>query len=168
MRKTHFHLQIIVSLLWENILKNNNCFNNSQLRFLSYWVVWKKYITMAKNVLWTELQPCCFSPLTWWHRDGFCNTDADDLGSHTICIMATKEFLEFSKLSGNDLSTPKLEYGFPGVQPGDFWCLCAPRWAEALEAWCAPPVRIQSCHERCLEYVSLEDLHKYILEEKKD
>ena len=120
---------------------------------------------MAKNVLWTPLEACCFSPLTGWHRDGFCNTDTDDFGSHTVCVKVTAEFLKFSKEAWNDLSTPNESSWFPGLKPGDFWCLCAPRWKEALDAWFAPPVKIQSCHEKCLDYFSLEEVHPYILEE---
>ena len=114
---------------------------------------------MAKNVLGTELQPCSLDPLTGFYRDGCCNTGADDLGVHAVCARVTAEFLEFSKAAGNDLSTPQT--GFPGLKPGDQWCLCAARWAEALEAGVAPPVVLESTHACVLEWVSLDDLRAH-------
>jgi uncharacterized protein len=112
----------------------------------------------AKNVLGGQLQICCTSPMTGFFRDGCCNTSPDDVGSHTVCIQVTAEFLAFSKSVGNDLSTAILQYGFPGLQPGDRWCLCAPRWQEALEAGCAPQVVLAATHEEALAYCDLEDL----------
>jgi len=112
----------------------------------------------AKNVLGGQLQICCTSPMTGFFRDGCCNTSSDDVGSHTVCIQVTAEFLAFSKSVGNDLSTAMLQYGFPGLQPGDRWCLCAPRWQEALEAGCAPQVVLAATHEEALAYCDLEDL----------
>jgi len=112
----------------------------------------------AKNVLGGQLQICCTSPMTGFFRDGCCNTSPDDVGSHTVCIHVTSEFLAFSKAAGNDLSTPMLQYGFPGLQPGDRWCLCAPRWQEAFEAGCAPQVVLAATHEEALAYCDLEDL----------
>ena len=88
----------------------------------------------AKNVLGGKLEICCTSPMTGFFRDGCCNTGPEDVGSHTVCVVMTAEFLAFSKAAGNDLSTPNLQWGFPGLQPGDRWCLCAPRWQEALDA----------------------------------
>jgi uncharacterized protein (DUF2237 family) len=114
---------------------------------------------MAKNVLGTELQPCSLDPLTGFYRDGCCNTGADDAGVHAVCARVTAEFLEFSKAAGNDLSTP--QPGFPGLQPGDQWCLCAARWAEALDAGAAPPVVLESTHACVLEWVSLDDLRAH-------
>src|SRR5580704_12136599 len=101
---------------------------------------------MAKNVLGGELEVCGVDPLTGFYRDGCCNTGPDDLGVHTVCIQATAEFLQFSALAGNDLSTPHPEWNFAGVKPGDRWCLCAPRWAEALAAGYAPPVVLAATH----------------------
>ena len=114
--------------------------------------------TQAKNVLGTLLQTCSLNPLTGFTRSGCCETGADDTGSHTVCAQVTDEFLAFSKSRGNDLSTPKLEYGFEGLVAGDRWCLCASRWLEAAEAGFAPPVILEASHEKCLAIVSLADL----------
>src|ERR1700721_2675352 len=103
-----------------------------------------------RNVLGGELEPCGIDPLTGFYRDGCCNTGPEDLGVHTVCTKVTGEFLTFSKAAGNDLSTPRPEYGFPGLQPGDQWCLCAPRWAEAYEAGVAPPVVLEATHASSL------------------
>ena len=113
---------------------------------------------MARNVLGGELIPCSFIPLTGFYRDGCCETGPEDRGVHTVCIVADAAFLAFSKEAGNDLSTPMLEFGFPGLKPGDCWCLCAARWQEALEAGMAPQVILAATHEFSLEFVSLEDL----------
>jgi len=110
------------------------------------------------NVLGGLLKSCSLDPLTGWKRDGCCSTEENDHGLHVVCIQATAEFLEFSRLAGNDLSTPVPEYLFPGVKPGDGWCLCAARWQEALEAGKAPPVNLESTHKRALELVELDDL----------
>jgi len=115
----------------------------------------------AKNVLGTELQVCCTDPMTGFFRDGYCNTGPTDHGRHTVCILATEEFLEFSKEAGNDLSTPMPEYRFPGVQPGDKWCLCVDRWQEAFEAGMAPQVVLESTHENALDVVTLDDLRRF-------
>ena len=114
-----------------------------------------------KNVLGGELKCCCMKPLTGFYRDGFCKTGADDRGSHTICVRVTNEFLAFSKSRGNDLSTPRPEFQFPGLVDGDKWCLVALRWQEALDAGAAPDVILEATHEAALQYVSLEDLRKY-------
>jgi len=114
-----------------------------------------------KNVLGGELELCCKKPLTGFYRDGFCKTGADDRGSHTICVRVTDAFLAFSKERGNDLSTPRPEFQFPGLTGGDRWCLVALRWQEALEAGAAPEVVLEATHEAALQYVSLEDLRKY-------
>lgn len=111
-----------------------------------------------KNVLGEPLKPCCFDPLTGFERDGFCRTGPMDRGNHSICAIMTKAFLEFSKERGNDLSSPNLAAGFPGLKPGDKWCMCAGRWQEAFEAGVAPPVELSSCHQSALEEVSLYDL----------
>lgn len=120
-----------------------------------------------KNVLGTELQSCSMDPLTGFYRDGCCRTGFEDQGIHTVCIQATADFLEFSKQVGNDLSTPIPAYQFPGVQPGQRWCLCAQRWSQALQAGHAPPVVLKSTHISTLEFADLEDLqaHAVKLEE---
>lgn len=112
----------------------------------------------AKNVLGTQLEPCSLSPLTGFFRDGSCHTGPDDAGSHTVCVRATDVFLQISGIMGNDLSTPQPRYGFPGLKPGDRWCLCAPRWQEALEAGVAPPVILRATHEAALQHVAMADL----------
>ena len=116
------------------------------------------------NVLGEPLVNCSSAPLTGFYRDGCCRTGPDDLGSHVVCIQATAEFLEFSKSRGNDLSTPVDDFGFPGLNPGDRWCLCALRWKEALEAGHAPRVVLTSTHEAVLNYVDLSDLKPYALD----
>ncbi|MCW5556705.1 MAG: DUF2237 domain-containing protein [Verrucomicrobiae bacterium] len=116
---------------------------------------------MPTNVLGTPLQACCFSPRTGFYRDGYCRTGADDRGLHTVCAVMTLEFLAFSRDQGNDLSTPVPEYDFPGLKPGDRWCLCVSRWAEAHRAGQAPPVVLEATHLSALEFVSLEDLQAH-------
>ncbi|HZV62125.1 MAG TPA: DUF2237 domain-containing protein [Methylophilaceae bacterium] len=118
---------------------------------------------MARNVLGTTLQPCSLDPLTGFTRTGCCETGPEDIGSHTICVQVTEEFLVFSRMQGNDLSTPRPEFGFEGLQPGDRWCLCAARWQEAAEAGIAPPVVLEATHERALEIVDLGDLEYHAL-----
>jgi len=118
---------------------------------------------MAYNVLGTELRPCSYDPLTGFFRDGCCNTNDDDTGLHVVCVRLTAEFLAFSKSRGNDLSTPRLEFRFRGLKPGDRWCLCALRWKEACEAGKAPPVVLESTHERALDAVSLALLKAHAL-----
>jgi uncharacterized protein len=113
---------------------------------------------VARNVLGTELIPCSLVPLTGFYRNGCCETGPEDRGVHTVCIVADAAFLAFSQAVGNDLSTPMPEYGFPGLMPGDCWCLCAPRWQEALEAGMAPAVILEATDEFSLEFVSLDDL----------
>lgn len=110
------------------------------------------------NVIGEPLMPCSVDPVTGFYRDGCCNTGPEDLGSHTVCAVMTEEFLAFTKLRGNDLSTPRPEFGFPGLGPGDQWCLCAARWREALDAGAAPDVALLSTHERALEVCDLADL----------
>jgi uncharacterized protein (DUF2237 family) len=116
---------------------------------------------MAKNVFGTELKSCSMRPLTGFYRDGCCNTGDDDTGSHTVCVILTEDFLRFSFDQGNDLITPMPEYSFPGLGPGDKWCLCAARWREAYKASHAPFVILESTHERALEVINLEDLVKF-------
>jgi uncharacterized protein (DUF2237 family) len=111
-----------------------------------------------RNVLGGPLIACSTDPLTGFYRDGLCRCGPEDTGLHAVCCVMTAEFLEFTKSRGNDLSTPRPEWGFPGLQPGDRWCLCAVRWAEALEAGAAPGVVLEATGERALEVVSLADL----------
>ncbi|ABE44331.1 DUF2237 family protein [Polaromonas sp. JS666] len=115
----------------------------------------------AKNVLGGELVPCSYDPLTGYFRDGCCNSDASDLGSHLVCVRVTPEFLAFSSARGNDLVTPRPQYRFAGLKPGDRWCLCAQRWREALEAGMAPPVILEATHTNVLEFVTLAQLEKH-------
>lgn len=115
----------------------------------------------ARNVLGDQLASCCTSPMTGFYRDGFCYTGGGDFGAHVVCAQVTEEFLTFTKLQGNDLSTPAPAFDFPGLKPGDRWCLCASRWKEAMEAGVAPPVVLESTHASALEYVSLAELQQY-------
>jgi uncharacterized protein (DUF2237 family) len=113
-----------------------------------------------KNVLGDRLEVCSLSPMTGFSRDGCCDTSREDIGSHTVCAVMTAEFLEYSKSCGNDLSTPVPEFGFPGLKPGDRWCLCAPRWQEALQAGRAPRVVLRATHEGALSFCPLADLKR--------
>ncbi len=113
------------------------------------------------NVLGGELEPCSVDPVTGFYRDGTCRTGGQDVGVHAVCAVMTEEFLAFSASAGNDLHTPRPEWGFPGLVPGDRWCLCAPRWQEALEAGEAPPVVLGATHAASLEFASLADLRAY-------
>lgn len=119
--------------------------------------------SQQKNVLGTALQVCSLDPVTGFTRSGCCETGIEDRGSHTVCAQVTEEFLAFSLSRGNDLSTPRPEYGFEGLQAGDRWCLCARRWLEASEAGFAPPVILEACNEKSLEIVSLADLKYHAL-----
>ncbi len=116
---------------------------------------------MAKNVLGTELETCSMDPVTGFFRDGCCHTGAGDVGLHLVCAEVTREFLDFSKRAGNDLTTPMPRHGFPGLQPGDRWCLCVERWKEALEANAAPLVKLEATHMSALEFVSIEELRAH-------
>ena len=118
----------------------------------------------ARNVLGGPLAACSHDPLTGWLRDGCCRTDENDHGSHTVCAVMTAEFLEFSKSRGNDLSTPRPEFGFPGLKPGDRWCLCAARWLEAADAGRAPRVHLKATHRRALEIVELARLRTHAID----
>jgi uncharacterized protein (DUF2237 family) len=115
----------------------------------------------ARNVLGGVLRSCSSRPLTGFFRNGCCDTSAEDIGSHTVCVVMTADFLAFSRTAGNDLSTPMPQYGFPGLVPGDRWCLCAPRWQEALEAGHAPAVALDATHEGALRYCALADLEAH-------
>jgi uncharacterized protein len=115
----------------------------------------------ARNVLGEPLESCSIKPMTGFFRDGCCNTGREDVGSHTVCVVMTSAFLEFSRSCGNDLSTPLPEHGFAGLKPGDRWCLCAPRWQEAFEANQAPRVVLRATHEGALAHCSLADLKRF-------
>ena len=121
-------------------------------------------MSKAKNVLGEELELCCVSPLTGFYRDGNCVSGPEDAGTHVVCAEVTEEFLGFTKSRGNDLSTPVPEFNFPGLKPGDRWCLCVTRWREALAAGKAPPVILTASHEAALKYVSLADLKQHALD----
>jgi uncharacterized protein (DUF2237 family) len=116
---------------------------------------------VALNVLGEPLVPCSFDPLTGFFRDGCCKTDENDLGRHLVCAVVTQAFLQFSLERGNDLITPRPEYQFPGLKPGDQWCLCISRWSEALTANCAPQIKLESTHINALKTVSLETLMQF-------
>ncbi|REJ97042.1 MAG: DUF2237 domain-containing protein [Planctomycetota bacterium] len=118
----------------------------------------------AKNVLGTPLETCCTDPLTGFYRTGCCETGPEDQGLHLVCAEMTADFLEFSRLRGNDLSTPMPEFGFPGLTPGDRWCLCVERWKEAFEAGTAPPVVLEATHMSAVEFVSLEELQSHAVD----
>jgi uncharacterized protein (DUF2237 family) len=118
----------------------------------------------ARNVLGGPLETCSINPMTGFFRDGCCNTSPQDVGSHTVCVVMTAEFLAFSKAQGNDLSTPMPEFGFPGLNPDDRWCLCAPRWREALEAGTAPRVVLRATHLGALQYCDLADLKRHAID----
>lgn len=113
---------------------------------------------MVKNVLGGVLQTCCTDPLTGFYRDGKCNSGPDDIGKHTVCVIMTEEFLEHQKSIGNDLITPHPEYNFPGLKPGDGWCVCVEPWKRSYDAGVKALVRLEATHERALEVVSLEML----------
>jgi uncharacterized protein (DUF2237 family) len=120
----------------------------------------------AKNVLGGKLDTCSLKPLTGFFRDGCCNTDDNDRGSHTVCAQVTAEFLDFSVAMGNDLVTPMPQYNFPGLKPGDRWCVCAGRWKEAFDAGAAPGVFLRATHERVLDIVPFEDLVRFALDKQ--
>ena len=118
----------------------------------------------SRNVLGGALDICSTRPMTGFFRNGCCDTSPEDIGSHTVCAVMTKEFLAFSKKAGNDLSTPMPDYGFAGLKPGDRWCLCAPRWQEALEADAAPKVVLRSTAEGALQHCALADLVRFAID----
>ena len=118
----------------------------------------------ARNVLGGPLEPCGTDPVTGFFRDGCCSTGPEDVGRHTVCAVMTADFLAFSRTAGNDLSTPMPQYGFPGLKPGDRWCLCAPRWKEALDAGAAPKVVLEATHEETLAIVPLGVLKDHAVE----
>jgi uncharacterized protein (DUF2237 family) len=118
----------------------------------------------SRNVLGGRLDTCSIKPMTGFFRNGCCDTGRGDVGSHTVCVVLTAAFLDYSKAQGNDLSTPLPEYGFPGLKPDDRWCLCAPRWQEALDAGSAPRVVLRATHEGALQHCALADLKRYAVD----
>lgn len=118
----------------------------------------------VKNVLGGKLETCCTSPLTGFYRNGKCETDPSDSGTHVVCARMTEDFLVFTRSRGNDLTSPSPLHDFPGLKPGDRWCLCASRWKEALDAGVAPPVILSATHERALRFVTLYDLKGHALD----
>jgi hypothetical protein len=128
------------------------------LLFLSEFTMSQEMSIQSKNVLGTPLKKCCDSPKTGFFRDGFCHTGPQDHGTHVACAIVTKEFLEFTKSKGNDLMTPRPDWNFPGLKPGDKWCLCALRWLEAKKAGVAPKLDLEATHEKMLEFAQLKDL----------
>ena len=118
----------------------------------------------AKNVFGEPLAPCCLDPMTGFYRTGSCLTGPEDRGTHVVCARVTREFLDFSRARGNDLTAPVPEHGFPGLNPGDQWCLCADRWREALAAGVAPPVILTATHEKALELVPIDALKLHALD----
>jgi uncharacterized protein (DUF2237 family) len=118
---------------------------------------------MPTNVLGTELKCCCRKPITGFYRDGFCRTGPEDVGLHTVCVKVTEEFLDFSVLDGNDLVTPRPEWGFPGLKPGDKWCVCVTRWKDAMDHNRAAPVDLEATHASAIEFVTLEELKAHAL-----
>jgi hypothetical protein len=120
-------------------------------------------IDESKNVLGGALQTCCLAPKTGFYRTGSCDTGSEDLGRHVVCAHLTAEFLEYTRAQGNDLSSPNPAAGFPGLKPGDRWCLCASRWKEALEAGVAPPVVLEATHVAALDVIPLEELKRNAL-----
>ena len=122
----------------------------------------------SKNIVGSELEPCCLDPITGFFRDGFCNTNQLDTGTHVVCAVVTEAFLTFSLSRGNDLITPRPEYQFPGLKGGDKWCLCALRWLEAHEAGVAPAIKPLSTHERAIDIIGLDILTPYFIDEEAD
>lgn len=121
-------------------------------------------MTQAKNVLGEKLKICCTSPMTGYYRNGFCETGAQDVGTHVVCAQVTEAFLSYTRSQGNDLSTPVPAFNFPGLKPGDRWCLCVSRWKQALEDGVAPPIVLAATHEAALEVVSLAELQEHAID----
>lgn len=121
-------------------------------------------MSVIKNVLGTNLEPCCNKLKTGFYRNGYCDPGEEDLGLHTVCAVVTDEFLAYTASCGNNLSAPNPRYDFPGLKAGDCWCLCAARWQEALLAGVAPPVKLASTHAAALQYCELEDLQAHAID----
>jgi uncharacterized protein len=150
---------ILILLFFANITLSNNSSAQNMTRI-------DNQQSITTNVLNKKLQPCCFEPLTGFYRDGYCKTNAEDVGTHVVCAKVTDEFLQFTLSRGNDLITPNLRYNFPGLKDGDKWCLCALRWLEAYKAGIVVPVILESTHHKALEYIDLATLKKARLQKK--
>ena len=124
----------------------------------------EKITERAKNILGTELQSCSTEPITGFFRDGYCRTNHMDQGTHVVCAIVTDKFLEFTRSHGNNLSTPRPEFQFPGLKAGDGWCLCALRWKEAYEVGVAPPLKPEATHEKVLDFIPKEALEKHYIQ----
>lgn len=149
-------LLVFILLLFSKsllIAQTNNCLIRSNTM--------QTVKTTSKNVLGTDLKSCCYDPLTGFYRDGFCQTGPTDYGTHVVCARMTEAFLTYTKSRGNNLSTPMPMYNFPGLKPGNQWCLCVSRWKEAMVAGFAPPIILESTHEKALQVVTLEELRQY-------
>lgn len=155
LRKNRFYKNIFFSIVLLNLLSTPIHAQNMTL------IPKQNQKSSALNVLNKPLKPCCFQPLTGFFRDGYCHTNMQDVGTHVVCAKVTKEFLEFTKSRGNDLSSPAPQFNFPGLKAGDFWCLCGLRWLEAYEAGVAPPLKLESTNIKVLEYIDLETLKKF-------
>ncbi len=131
--------------------------------FPRFWLIFRVMSQVVLNVLGSELRPCCYEPRTGFYRDGYCRTGTEDSGLHILCAEMTEDFLKFSVSRGNDLITPRPEYQFPGLRPGDRWCLCVMRWVEAWRHHCAPPVLLDACPVSVLEFVPLATLRQFAL-----
>ena len=127
------------------------------------FLIMNEDIAQSVNVFGQPLELCCSSPTTGFYRDGYCNTGSSDYGTHVVCSVMTQDFLEFSKSKGNDLTTPNEAYRFPGLVPGDKWCLCVLRWKEAYDVGKAPKVYLEGTHEKALNYVTIDQLIEYAL-----
>lgn len=145
-----------------NIQNGQKCLllRDTSFQYLAFFL---RAMLPSFNVLGTELETCSESPLTGWFRDGCCNTDRNDRSLHTVCCQVTAEFLDFARSRGNDLITPAPRYRFPGLVPGDRWCVCANTWKSAADIGLACPVRLESTHEETLQVVSLEQLREHAL-----
>ena len=151
MKKLIFALFICLATFLNSQTNPTNCYNTMSNE--------PTVSTIAKNVLGGDLIACCYAPKTGFYRDGFCHTGQNDYGVHITCALMTQEFLEYTKAQGNDLSTPNAR--FPGLKPGDKWCLCISRWIEAMNNGVAPPIVLESTHQKALDYVDLKVLKKY-------
>src|SRR4051812_26502430 len=139
-----------------------------ELRRRARITAWRYHVLrfgMPTNVLGTDLRCCCRDPLTGFYRDGYCRTGPEDVGLHTVCVEVTEEFLDYSILDGNDLVTPMPEWGFPGLKPGDRWCVCVTRWKAALDHGRAAPIDLEATHSSVLEFVDLEDLKAHSIQD---
>jgi len=165
LRNQHF-FKSLANLTTPRLQKSGDIFDMETLKSVKRWLFFAAiFIAITtevmsdgqKNVYGRSLAPCCYDPMTGWYRDGFCKTDNRDYGVHTVCAQMTEQFLRYTKDNGNDLSTPRLPH-FPGLRPGDRWCLCVSRWKEAFMAGIAPKVVMSATHEKALQVATLAQL----------